>query len=484
MESRNLKLILEEKEVNYFVWWTICRDFTISNILKKYLGKPFKNQLVYYDNGNGHWATDILAWKKLGAKLVDNICSNNFDIKSLIEEHFFYGQRLEKELEEIVKKDFSKLDPKHISDWLDKVIADYLKLNEFGFVAVVSDIEHSFLSKRLSDILSQKLPVEKISETLNKLITSDKKNIFWQEEEELINLLIKYNNISKLKNSKEFKEHIVKYVWINFGYLGSGWEKKDFLNRVREIISKGEPRDILKKHKAQLTSIKNDQKKLTIKLRLSKKEQFVFQAARDFSFLKNYRVGLRYHFCYVINLLFRELSRRSDIPIDVFYYANQQELNKLIFGQIEDYKYILARKNFYCEYYEGNKLSIISKKELSEIKKHFIKDKIIKTDELSGQVAFLGKVSGRVKIVLSSKDINKVKVGDILVAIYTDPNLLPAMKKAIAFVTEQGGITSHAAIVAREMKKPCIIGTRIATKVLKDGDLVEVDANNGIVKKL
>ncbi|MFA6466538.1 MAG: PEP-utilizing enzyme, partial [Patescibacteria group bacterium] len=55
---------------------------------------------------------------------------------------------------------------------------------------------------------------------------------------------------------------------------------------------------------------------------------------------------------------------------------------------------------------------------------------------------------------------------------------------AIAFVTEQGGITSHAAIVAREMKKPCIIGTRIATKVLKDGDLVEVDANQGLVRIL
>ena len=56
------------------------------------------------------------------------------------------------------------------------------------------------------------------------------------------------------------------------------------------------------------------------------------------------------------------------------------------------------------------------------------------------------------------------------------------MKKAGAFVTNEGGITCHAAIVAREMKKPCIIGTKIATKVLKDGDLVEVDAENGVVR--
>ncbi len=66
----------------------------------------------------------------------------------------------------------------------------------------------------------------------------------------------------------------------------------------------------------------------------------------------------------------------------------------------------------------------------------------------------------------------------------TTPEMVPVMKRAAAFVTDEGGITCHAAIVSREMKKPCIIGTKIATKVLKDGDLVEVDANRGIVRIL
>jgi len=61
---------------------------------------------------------------------------------------------------------------------------------------------------------------------------------------------------------------------------------------------------------------------------------------------------------------------------------------------------------------------------------------------------------------------------------------MPAIKKASAIVTNVGGITCHAAIVSRELKIPCIIGTKIATKVLKDGDLVEVDAQKGIVKIL
>ena len=88
---------------------------------------------------------------------------------------------------------------------------------------------------------------------------------------------------------------------------------------------------------------------------------------------------------------------------------------------------------------------------------------------------------GKVKIISSDKNLGKIKDGDILVASMTMPKYLPAMKKASAFVTDEGGITCHAAIIAREMRKPCIIGTKIATQVLKDGDLVEVDAERGIV---
>ena len=64
----------------------------------------------------------------------------------------------------------------------------------------------------------------------------------------------------------------------------------------------------------------------------------------------------------------------------------------------------------------------------------------------------------------------------------TRPEFLPLMSKASAFITDEGGITCHAAIVAREMKKPCIIGTKIGTKALKDGDMIEVDADKGVVK--
>lgn len=102
--------------------------------------------------------------------------------------------------------------------------------------------------------------------------------------------------------------------------------------------------------------------------------------------------------------------------------------------------------------------------------------------EVTGTPAYTGKARGTVRIVPGVKSLNKVNEGDILVSHMTLPDFLPAIKKAAAIVTDEGGMLCHAAIVSRELKKPCIIGTKIATQVLKDGDLVEVDANRGVVK--
>lgn len=101
---------------------------------------------------------------------------------------------------------------------------------------------------------------------------------------------------------------------------------------------------------------------------------------------------------------------------------------------------------------------------------------------IKGQIAYNGKVSGVVRIVIDPLKYNGLfDNDDILVTGMTRPEFLPIMKKASAIVTDAGGILSHAAITARELKKPCVIGTQMATKILKDGDMVEVDADNGII---
>ncbi|MBM3204523.1 hypothetical protein FJZ48_00895 [Candidatus Uhrbacteria bacterium] len=103
---------------------------------------------------------------------------------------------------------------------------------------------------------------------------------------------------------------------------------------------------------------------------------------------------------------------------------------------------------------------------------------------LRGQSAYRGRIRGRVRIVKRTDQAEQLAEGEIIVSPMTTPDFVPAMKKAAAFVTDEGGITCHAAIIAREMKKPCLIGTKVATQVLHDGDEVEVDANQGVVRIL
>ncbi|HII15888.1 MAG TPA: hypothetical protein HA362_06265 [Nanoarchaeota archaeon] len=103
---------------------------------------------------------------------------------------------------------------------------------------------------------------------------------------------------------------------------------------------------------------------------------------------------------------------------------------------------------------------------------------------ITGMPAYLGKVTGKARLLLYKKDISKVKEGEIIISEMTTPDFIPALKKAAGIVTDEGGIICHAAIVAREMKKPCVVGTKVATKFFKDGDKIEIDANQGIVKLL
>jgi len=100
---------------------------------------------------------------------------------------------------------------------------------------------------------------------------------------------------------------------------------------------------------------------------------------------------------------------------------------------------------------------------------------------LKGLAASPGVASGKVKLYDESESLDVVKKGDILVTKMTSPDMVPAMTRAAAIVTDEGGMTCHAAIVARELGTPCIVGAREATKLLKDGALVTVDGTRGMV---
>jgi len=92
-----------------------------------------------------------------------------------------------------------------------------------------------------------------------------------------------------------------------------------------------------------------------------------------------------------------------------------------------------------------------------------------------------GMAAGTVKIINSTDELDKVQEGDILVTVMTTPDMVPAMKRANGIITDEGGVTCHAAIVSRELGIPCVVGTGEATSILPENSLVTLDGNKGIV---
>ena len=130
---------------------------------------------------------------------------------------------------------------------------------------------------------------------------------------------------------------------------------------------------------------------------------------------------------------------------------------------------------------EKNKIYLVQTRPVTTIKPQEEKVHITGEPLLKGLGASPGHASGAVRIVLSMDKLDRVQKGDILVTKMTTPDFVPAMQRAVAIVTDEGGITAHAAIVSREMGIPCVVGTNRATHVLKDSDIITVDGSAGLV---
>lgn len=158
---------------------------------------------------------------------------------------------------------------------------------------------------------------------------------------------------------------------------------------------------------------------------------------------------------------------------------NDDEIKKLVyFGKVLEDHYQRPQDIEFA--IERGLIRIVQTRAVTAIGKKSER-KIDGKELLKGLGASPGIASGRVKVVLKMEDITKVEEGDILVTTMTSPDLVPTMSKAAAIVTDLGGSTSHAAIVSREMGIPAIVGTGRATKILKDGQIITIDAYTGTV---
>ncbi|MEA3463923.1 MAG: PEP-utilizing enzyme, partial [Patescibacteria group bacterium] len=186
-----------------------------------------------------------------------------------------------------------------------------------------------------------------------------------------------------------------------------------------------------------------------------------------------------------IKIFYEIIAKEHELQFSDLMFYTPDELKNLYKKEKKVSKdELIRRKKLFLIYLKDGKIYFFSGKKARNIINKEIDKKSDKQNikSIKGNVAFKGKVKGRVKIINNSREMKKMKKGDIIVSVMTAPRIYPALTKAKGIVTDEGGIVCHAAIVSRELKIPCIVGTKNASKILKYGDMIELDANKGEVK--
>jgi len=345
------------------------------------------------------------------------------------------------------------------------------KLNPSPLIDGFALTTDTVLSQEIELFLENKGELDKFVPHFETLTAPTFLSFLQQEEVDFLKLV--QNSEDALNN------HQQKYFWIHNNYVKDKVLSLDFFTSK---LKQFQNIDINKKlTKLQELTAKNTLKKdeLIEKLNLPQNIVTLLKITDRFSYWQDERKKGTFWATHYFSLLLEEVARRTKYSLNDLKYVMPPEM-KEIFTENIDQKILHERYNGCFLAWEKDQFDIITNQTV--IKSIMNKESEHIDKEIRGMSVSLGKATGPVKIVKSVEEISKVKKGDILVAVMTRPDYIMAMEKAVGFITEEGGLTCHAAIIAREMGIPCIVGTRIATEVLKDGDIVELDANHGVIR--
>lgn len=279
------------------------------------------------------------------------------------------------------------------------------------------------------------------------------------------------------------EKHAKKYGWLAVRYfIGDYWTKADVLKRLVAVDKKQAKKELA----SRLSHRQEREKTIAAAVKnFSDDDRQTIKQIRKIIYLRTQRGDFFHESAAHVRPLLDKIAKELGVAYFELLHLTAPEISLALSGSFDYKKSIKNRlKNFLIYLEWPDKTIILEGNDVEDyLAKHqFLRMETENVSEFFGKNGYGGKVKGVVKIVKVNADMAKVKKGEIIVTAMTTSNLLPALEKASAFITDEGGITSHAAIIAREMRKPCIVGTKIATRVLKDGMIVEVDADKGTVK--
>jgi len=490
------KIVKQELEPKKIKWIKTISRYVVPQILTiilspattffKKLGIGFKNHLYVPEGGKHVFHYDVQEFPIFIKNIIKNARKRNY-IEKQIDTCIEDSKILIKASKACSKNIKGKSNNKLIKFYLD-----YLeKFKEFYIHMWIAHPIEQYLEETIKSELEKELNKKREGNLFNRYfraITTKIKLIALEGEEiELFEIALKIeeNNGKINKGIDELIEnHVRKYCWLPFySFDLKLWDKKHFLDALKEIKN---PKQKLEKINNELDKKKEKLDEAKRNLKKNKKLIKLIDLLQEYLFFRTERADTMRRAFYYARPFFTEVANRMDWSYDNVVYTTPEELVYFLrTGKFPDLNEIKERqKQFLIISKDGDTRLISKKEEVESIIKEELKEERVEPKILKGNTAYPGIAVGTVRIIRSIKEIGKLKKGEILVTPMTTPDMTIVIHKAAAIVTDEGGITCHAAICSRELKIPCVIGTKNATNVLKDGDLVKVDATKGLVKKI
>lgn len=411
----------------------------------------------------------------------------------------------------LTRLDFIDLNSLSQEDLINEFMEFNKMLSEFWSISLVVEPYSPFLDKFYFPQFEKLINDSKRAKEAFALLTLPADMSFIARERiSLLNIIIKFLQNSKERNKMfgteetdylgdikfrngpfftALQEHQQKYYWIQNNYCQKNYLTiRDFLRFIKEAM-----------HETNISKLKEESEKLRDQEKLIKKQEQLIdelglkdQTIRELKHLQNVTrikderkkvVLMMLH--YFFNFL-DEFARRANIDPKIVGYAGTEEIPRIIKNNFSMSVLNQRREQSFWISQTGNRRTIFVGNDAVILRNELIKEETNEENDIHGNVACRGEesvITGKVKVILDPKNQTMEK-DEILVTSMTRPEFVPLMRKSKAVITDEGGITCHAAIVSREMNKPCIIGTGKATRVFKTGDEIELRMNHGIIKIL
>jgi phosphoenolpyruvate synthase/pyruvate phosphate dikinase len=345
-------------------------------------------------------------------------------------------------------------------------------------------------------------------EILSVMLKQDETTLIEEEEKELLKIALNLREsllfsqplqvvLSKMLHDaphvhKELLAHKMKYSFLASSENFDEFDMQYYVKRLQDMIllSEHELHSKIAEKSPNAHALAKQRDEICQKHNLSDELVHIMDVGRIYS---HQRMVVRIFWTKAVNVwgkILREFARKMNISeVDIQYYL-REEINRYFETGIELSKEEIEKRKKPHAYviWDRQKPLFYHGEEAQQIHEKYLKADISNATSIVGTIANKGIKRGRAKLLLHGenmvKQIYEMEEGDILVTGNTRPDMMLALEKASAVVTDEGGICSHAAIVSRELGIPCVIGTVNATKIFKEGDIIEVDGDTGVVRKI